>query len=127
VRAATPSHDSREYPTGDLQDSLLLQARMSCQATLCGMYLRVTRGAFDPSQREAVVAVSKELVREATSRPGVHSCRIGLSGGGAFIAFTEGDSEDSVILSRESLGDLLPKMAAVLQLQSPEMYELVGP
>jgi hypothetical protein len=101
-------------------------ARTSCQATVCGMYLRVTRGAFDPSQREAVVAVSKELAKEATIRPGVRSCHIGLSSAGEFIAFTEGDTEESVTLSRESLGDLLAKMAAVLQLQSPEMYELVG-
>jgi hypothetical protein len=91
------------------------------------MYLRVTRGAFDPSQREAVVAVSGDLAEEAMRRPGVRSCRIGLSSAGAFLAFTEGDTEESVTLSRESLGDLLPRMSAVLQLQSPELYELVGP
>lgn len=40
---------------------------------------------------------------------------------------TEGGSAAAVDLSRESPGDLLPRMAAVLRLEPPETFELVVP
>jgi hypothetical protein len=91
------------------------------------MHIRVTRGSFDLSRHDEVVALSNDLAKEAMSRPGVTSCRIGLSPGGVFFAVTEGESAEAVDLSRESLGDLLPRMATVLRLDPPETFELVSP
>lgn len=91
------------------------------------MYLRITRGRFDPARYDESLALSQELGDAAARLPGF----VGYRGGGdratgAIVAVSTWDSEEHARFGREGLGDVLARLlAAGAQLEPPEVYEVV--
>ena len=92
------------------------------------MYLRLTRGRFDPSRIDEVTRLNQE-VRAALERlPGYQGGQIGIDRtAGRLMAVTTWDTEEHARFSRETLGDVLTRMQAVgSQLEPPEVYEVTA-
>jgi hypothetical protein len=91
------------------------------------MYLRVTRGRFDPARYDESVALSQEVADAIASRPGLVSYRGGGDHAtGAIVAVSAWDTEEHARFGREQLGGVLDRLlAAGAQLEPPEVYEVV--
>ena len=89
------------------------------------MYIRVTRGRFDPAKYDEFRALSREVQAAVQRLPG---CQGGYNGGdrdaGRFVAVTAWDSEEHARFSRDALGDLVARLQSLGgQLEPPEVYE----
>ena len=92
------------------------------------MYLRVTRGRFDPSRYDEVMSLNREVNAALRRLPGLQSSHVGIDrSAGRLVAVTTWDTEEHARFSREALGDVVSRMQAVgSQLEPPEVYEDVS-
>jgi quinol monooxygenase YgiN len=89
------------------------------------MYIRVTRGRFDPAKYDEFSRLSQEVNLAVQRLPG---CRSLHSGGdraaGRLIAVSTWDSEEQARFSRDALGDVIARLQSLGgQLEPPEIYE----
>jgi hypothetical protein len=91
------------------------------------MYLRVTRGRFDPARYDESVTISQEVADSIARLPGLISYRGGGDPAtGAIVAVSVWDSEAHARFAREQLGDVVDRLqASGAQLDPPEIYEVV--
>jgi hypothetical protein len=92
------------------------------------MYLRITRGSFDPAS-SAVDDVLTQETRDAVARlPGHDHTHQGIDrAGGRIVIVTTWDTEEHARFSRDQLGDLIGRVqAAGVTLEPPEIYEVAG-
>lgn len=91
------------------------------------MYLRVTRGRFDPARYDESVALSQEVADAIARLPGLASYRGGGDRAtGAIVAVSTWDTEEHARFAREALGGVLDRLlAAGAELEPPEVYEVV--
>jgi hypothetical protein len=92
------------------------------------MYLRVTRGTFDPAAADAIVTLIEEL-RDALARlPGHTDTRVGLDrASGRLVVVTTWDTEAHARFPRGWFVDLIARLAGVgTRLDPPEVYEVVA-
>jgi hypothetical protein len=91
------------------------------------MYIRFTRGHFDPARYDEVVATIAELSAIAGRLP----CYQGNQGGydragGRFIALSFWDTVEHATFPRATVADLVPRLRALgIQMDPPEIYESV--
>jgi hypothetical protein len=92
------------------------------------MYLRITRGTFDPSAADAVAALVAETNAAVARLPGHDHTHQGLDRADGRVGIvTTWDTEEHARFSRDQLGDLITRVqAAGVTLEPPEVYELVG-
>jgi quinol monooxygenase YgiN len=93
------------------------------------MYLRVTRGRFDPEHHEELLRLAEEVTTALRRLPGCRGAQFGLDrGGGRLAAVSTWDTAGHAGFSRETLGRLAARLQALgVQLDPPEIYELVPP
>jgi hypothetical protein len=92
------------------------------------MYLRITRGTFDPAAATAVVPLTEE-VRETLARlPGHADALVGLDrAAGRLVIVTTWDTEAHARFPRGWFVDLVTRLGgAGTRLEPPEVYELVA-
>ncbi len=91
------------------------------------MYLRITRGRFDPARYDESVALSQEVGDAIARLPGF----IDYQGGGdpttgAIVAVSAWETAEQARFSRDALGDAVTRLlAAGAQLEPAEVYEVV--
>jgi hypothetical protein len=91
------------------------------------MYLRITRGSFDPARFDEVNALIPAVLARLRELPGYLDERVGVdrSAGTSIIASTF-DTPEHAQFARDSLGDALVRIqAASWQGEAPELYEVV--
>ena len=90
------------------------------------MYLRVTRGRYDPARYDESVAISQEIADAIARLPGFVDYRgAGDRATGAIVAVSAWDTEAHARFGREVLGDVVARMqAAGARLELPEVYEV---
>jgi hypothetical protein len=90
------------------------------------MYVRVTRGSSDPATYDQVTATAQGIADALKRVPGFRSY---VGGGdratGAIIAISTWDTAEAAGFSRDVLGDVVPRLAALgVRLEPPELYEV---
>ena len=90
------------------------------------MYVRITRGRFDPDRVEEVQSVTAEAANAIKGLPGFVAYQGGLDRqAGTLVAISTWEDAGSANFSREQLGDVLTRIVAVAQLEAPDIYEVV--
>ena len=89
------------------------------------MYIRVTRGRFDPAKYDEMRGLSEEVNAAVQRLPG---CQGVYTGGdrdaGRLIAVSTWDSEEHARFSRDALGEVVGRLQSLGgQLEPPEVYE----
>jgi hypothetical protein len=92
------------------------------------MYLRITRGGFDPVASDAVAALVPAIEAALAAMPGHDHTHTGIDrANGRGVTVTTWDTEAHARFSREVLGDVVGKLqAAGMTLEPPEIYELTS-
>ena len=90
------------------------------------MYLRVTRGSFDPSRFDEVMRLNQEIRAGLQRLPGFQGGQVGIDrSAGRLVAVTTWDTEEHARFSRDALRDLVTRMqASGTQFEPPEVYEV---
>jgi len=91
------------------------------------MYLRVTRGRFDPAKSDELYALGPRVVAGVMAQPGCQDCRAGIDRqSGTSIVASTFDTLDHAKFPRENLGEEYLQALAQLGWQgdAPEFYEL---
>ena len=94
------------------------------------MYLRITRGRFDPARYEVLLPLSQQIRAAVQALPGCQSMHSGIDrNGGRLVAVSTWDTAEHANFSRETasgLGELVRRTEAIgVQLEPPEIYEIV--
>ena len=89
------------------------------------MYIRVTRGRFDPAKYDEFRGLSQAVHAAVQRLPGCQSVHTGGDrNAGRLIAVSTWDSEEHARFSRDALGDVVARLQSLGgQLESPEIYE----
>ena len=88
--------------------------------------MRITRGRFDPDRVEEVQSVTAEAANAIKGLPGFVAYQGGLDRqAGTLVAISTWEDAGAANFSREQLGDVLTRIVAVAQLETPEIYEVV--
>jgi quinol monooxygenase YgiN len=91
------------------------------------MYLRITRGRFDPAAVDRVTPLVAEVSAAVERMPGcqhLHQAR-DLSGG-SIVAISLWDTEEHARFSREDLGEVITRLGEQgVHLEPPEVFEVV--
>ena len=92
------------------------------------MYLRITRGSFDPSRFDEVRRLNQEIRAGLQRLPGFQGGQAGIDrNAGRLAAVTTWDTEEHARFSRDALGDVLPRVQALgVQFEPPEVYEIAA-
>ena len=93
------------------------------------MYLRITRGRFDPAKYDELLPLSQEVNAAVQALPGCQSIHSGLDRtGGRIAAVSTWDTAEHANFSREAagaVGDVVRRTQALgVQLEPPEIYEI---
>jgi quinol monooxygenase YgiN len=88
------------------------------------MYVRITRGRFQPERIDDVEAMSSEIAEAIRVLPGF----LGYQGGvdrnsSTIVAISSWADRSSAEFPREKLGDVLGRVTALVQLEPAEIYE----
>ena len=93
------------------------------------MYLRTTRGRFDPARYDELVPLMREVNAGVQALPGCQGIQSGLDrSGGRLVAVSTWDTAEHANFSRDagSLGEVVRRTQAIgVQLEPPEIYEIV--
>ena len=93
------------------------------------MYLRITRGRFDPATYDELLPLMREVNAAVQALPGWQRMQSGLDrSGGRLVAVSTWDTAEHANFSRDagSLGDVVRRTQAIgVQLEPPEIYEIV--
>lgn len=93
------------------------------------MYLRITRGRFDPAKADELLPLTREVNAAVQQLPGVQSIHVGIDRtAGRLAAVSTWDTEEHAQFSRETMaGDVVTRLQALgTQLEPPEVYEIQG-
>ncbi len=91
------------------------------------MYLRVTRGTFDPAAIYAVDAIINDVRDALAQLPGHDHTHQGIDGSnGRLVTVTTWDTEEHARFSRDQLGDDIVRKieAASIVLEPAEVYSI---
>jgi quinol monooxygenase YgiN len=89
------------------------------------MYVRVTRGRFDPEQADAVEALTSEVAAATKALPGCLAYQGGVNrNAGTVVAISNWEDLSSAEVAREKLGDLVGRILEVIQLEPGEVFEV---
>jgi heme-degrading monooxygenase HmoA len=91
------------------------------------MYLRITRGRFDPAAADQVAALMPEVSAAVERMPGLqHLYQARDLSAGTIVAISLWDTGEHARFSREDLGDLITRIQEQgVQLDPPEVFEVV--
>ena len=94
------------------------------------MYLRITRGRFDPARYDELLPLAQAIDAAVQALPGCHHIHSGLDRtAGKLAAVSIWDTVEHASFSREAaagLGDVVRRTQALgVQLEPPEIYEIV--
>jgi heme-degrading monooxygenase HmoA len=91
------------------------------------MYLRITRGRFDPAAADRVTPLVSEVSAAVERMPGFqHLYQARDLSGGSIVAISLWDTEEHARFSREDLGEVVTRLAVTgVQLDPPEVFEVV--
>jgi hypothetical protein len=89
------------------------------------MYLRLTRGRFEPAHYDAVVPLVPAITAALHALPGVRDVRVGIDRtSGRTLSLTSFDTLEHAQFSRDRLGSVLqPLQALGWEPKAPEIYE----
>ena len=89
------------------------------------MYLRLTRGRFDPARYAEVVPLVPAVTAALRALPGVQDARVGIDRAtGRTLALTSFDTLEHAQFSRDRLGPVLgPLQDLGWEAEAPEIYE----
>ena len=89
------------------------------------MYLRLTRGRFDPARYDAVVPLVPAITSALLALPGVQDVRVGIDrASGRTLSLTSFETLEHAQFSRDRLGSVLrPLQALGWEPEAPEIYE----
>ena len=90
------------------------------------MYLRITRGHFDPAAADAIAALASDVTAAVTRLPGVQQIYQARDrSAGTLVVLSLWDTEEHARFSREELGDVLARLREQgVRLDPPEIYEV---
>ena len=88
------------------------------------MYVRITRGRFQPERIDDVEALSSDIAEAIKILPGF----LGYQGGvdrntSTIVAISNWEDRRSAEFPRDKLGDVLGRITALVQLEPAEIYE----
>ena len=88
------------------------------------MYVRITRGRFQPERIDDVEALSSSIAEAIKTLPGF----LGYQGGvdrntSTIVAISNWEDRGSAEFPRDKLGDVLGRITALVQLEPAEIYE----
>jgi hypothetical protein len=91
------------------------------------MYLRLTRGRFDPARYDAVVPLVPAITAALRVVPGVQDVRIGIDRtSGRTLSLTSFETLEHAQFSRDRLGPVLQGLQDLgWEAEAPEIYEAV--
>ena len=91
------------------------------------MYIRITRGRFDPAIYDQVLPLTQDVGAALQRLPGFQHRHTGLDRtAGVIAAVTVWDTQEHAAFSRDSLGDVVNRIQALgVQLDPPEVYEAI--
>ena len=89
------------------------------------MFLRLTRGHFDPASYDDVVPLVPAITAALRALPGVQDVHVGIDRAtGRTLSLTSFDSREHAQFSRERLSSVLaPLQALGWEPEPPEIYE----
>jgi hypothetical protein len=89
------------------------------------MYLRLTRGRFDPARYDAVVPLVLPITAALRALPGVQDVHVGIDRAtGRTLSLTTFDRLEHARFSRDRLGPVLePLQDLGWEPEAPEIYE----
>jgi quinol monooxygenase YgiN len=91
------------------------------------MHVRITRGRFDPARAADVERLTGEVADAVKGLPGFVSYQGGLDReAGTIVAISTWESESTANFPREMLGDVIPRVTELAQLEPPDIYEVVS-
>ncbi len=91
------------------------------------MYVRITRGRFDPARAADVERLTGEVADAIKGLPGFVAYQGGLDReAGTIVAISTWESESTVNFSREMLGEVISRVTELAQLEPPDIYEVVS-
>ncbi len=92
------------------------------------MYLRLTRGRFDPANFDQIQPLAQEVHDAVKRLPGIdHIHQAADRASGELVAVSIWDTEEHARFSRDLLGDLVARIqAAGVQLDPPAIYEVTA-
>jgi aminoglycoside phosphotransferase (APT) family kinase protein len=91
------------------------------------MYLRITRGRFDPAAYDQIRPLADEIQAAGSRLPGLDRMYQAVDRvAGTVVAVSTFDTEEHARFSREAaLGDVLARLQALgVQVDPPEIYEV---
>jgi quinol monooxygenase YgiN len=88
------------------------------------MYVRITRGRFQPERIDDVEALSSSIAEAIKTLPRF----LGYQGGvdrntSTIVAISNWEDRGSAEFPRDKLGDVLDRITALVQLEPAEIYE----
>src|SRR3954464_8112428 len=88
------------------------------------MYVRITRGRFQPERIDDVEALSSSIAEAIKTLPGF----LGSQGGvdqntSTIVAISNWEDRGSAEFPRDKLGDVFDRITALVQLEPAEIYE----
>ena len=91
------------------------------------MYIRITRGRYDPSRSADARAVAPDVIAAVRRIPGCQDVIAGMDdAAGQLVTIATFDTAEHVNFSREALGEVVTRVgAAGIQLDPPEVYAAV--
>jgi quinol monooxygenase YgiN len=90
------------------------------------MYVRVTRGRFEPEQADVVEALSSEVADAIKVLPGFVAYQGGIDrNAGTIVAISSWEDKGSAEFPREKLGDVISRVAELARLEPAEIFEVV--
>ncbi len=92
------------------------------------MYLRITRGRFDPARYDDFIPVMRELSAALQRLPGYQDFYQGIDrNAGTAAVVSVWDTEEHARFSRDMLGEAMTRLQALgVQLEPPEIYVIVA-
>ncbi len=95
------------------------------------MYLRITRGRFDPATYDELLPLVREVNTALQAMSGFQSLHSGMDRtGGRFAVVSQWDTLEQASFSRETdarTADVVSRILALgAQLEPPEIYEVIS-
>lgn len=92
------------------------------------MYLRITRGRFDPARADEFIALAADTDAALRRLPGFQSAIHAVDRrGGRSAIVTTWDTEEHARVDRAALAGIVARVQALgVQLEAAEIYEIVG-
>lgn len=89
------------------------------------MYVRITRGRFEPEQADAVAALLPDIADAMKVLPGFVAFQEGVNrNAGTTVAISSWEDKGSAEFPREKLGEVLGRIAELVQLDPAEIFEI---